>query len=65
MSRLNRYFFYALVFLIVVVGLATRSYTTVGITIVLGIVIGFTTEYFDNKRDEKYKHYNSKHQLHH
>lgn len=65
MSRLNRYFFYAIAFVLVVIGIATQSYTVVGIGFVVGLLIAFLTEYFDNRRDQKYKHYNSKHQLHH
>ncbi|HEU4964336.1 MAG TPA: hypothetical protein VFV52_10880 [Bacilli bacterium] len=65
MSMNNRYFFYGLAFVIVILAIVTKSYALLVGALVAGVVLGFTTEYFDNKRDEKYKHYNAKHKLHH
>jgi len=62
MSRLNRYFFYTLVFAIVVVSVLTKSYTVLALSFLAAIAIGFLTELFDNKREETYKHYN--HEIH-
>lgn len=62
---LNRYFFYSVAFLVVILSIATQSYTLLVGAILGGILLGFVTEYFDNKRDEKYKHYNVKHKLDH
>lgn len=65
MSVLNRYFFYALAFLVVVGALISQSYAVFGISLVVAIAVGILTEFFDNKRDEKFKHYNAKHQYKH
>ncbi|MGB8957008.1 MAG: hypothetical protein WCC10_16685 [Tumebacillaceae bacterium] len=65
MSVLNRYFFYALAFLVVVGALIAQSYAVFGISLVVAIAVGILTEFFDNKRDEKFKHYNAKHQYKH
>ncbi|MBL0388188.1 hypothetical protein JJB07_16340 [Tumebacillus sp. ITR2] len=65
MSKQNRYFFYTIVFALVVASVITKSYLLFGCSIVAGIAIGFITELFDNKRDEKFKHYNAKHQYKH
>jgi len=65
MSRLNRYFFYTLVFVVVVAGLLTQSYAAVGITLLLAIALGVLTEMYDNKRDEKHKHNNVHHAYKH
>ncbi|PWK06977.1 hypothetical protein [Tumebacillus permanentifrigoris] len=65
MSIQNRYFFYTIVFALVVASVITKSYLLFGLSLVAGIAIGFITELYDNKRDEKFKHYNAKHQYKH
>ena len=66
MSRLNRYFFYTIVFAIIVASVITKNYALFGASIVIGIALGFLTEMYDNKRTEKYKQYNhTKHQYKH
>ncbi|MCX7571460.1 hypothetical protein OS242_16045 [Tumebacillus sp. DT12] len=65
MSMLNRYFFYTLTFIIVLVGIATKNYAIFGLTILIGVALGFMTEYFDNRRDEAFKHHNANHQYKH
>jgi hypothetical protein len=65
MSIANRYFFYTIVFALVVASVITKSYLLFGLSLVAGIAIGFITELYDNKRDEKFKHYNAKHQYKH
>jgi hypothetical protein len=65
MSVLNRYFFYAICFIMIIVGIISQSYTVLGLTFVAGIAIGFITEYYDNRRDEKFKHLNANHQYKH
>lgn len=65
MSMLNRYFFYAVCFVLVVVGIISQSYALLGLSVVAGIAVGFLTELYDNKRDEKFKHLNANHQYKH
>ena len=65
MSMFNRYFFYTLTFLIVVAGIATKNYAIFGLTILIGVLLGFITEFYDNRRDEAFKHNNANHQYKH
>ncbi|ARU62176.1 hypothetical protein CBW65_15065 [Tumebacillus avium] len=65
MSMLNRYFFYAVCFVLVVVGIISQSYALLGLSVVAGIAVGILTELYDNKRDEKFKHLNANHQYKH
>ncbi|ASS75981.1 hypothetical protein CIG75_14100 [Tumebacillus algifaecis] len=65
MSMLNRYFFYAICFILVVVGIISQSYALLGLSFVAGIVVGLITEFYDNRRDEKFKHLNANHQYKH
>ena len=65
MSVLNRYFFYSLAFLVIVGALIAQSYALFGISLLVAIAVGILTEFYDNKRDEKFKHYNAKHQYKH
>jgi hypothetical protein len=62
---LNRYFFYTVAFLLVLVGILTQTYSLFGLSLVLAVAVGVITELYDNKRDEKYKKYNVNHQLKH
>jgi len=62
MSRLNRYFFYTLVFAVVLASIITKSYAVLGLSFLGAILLGLLTEFFDNRREEKYKHYN--HEIH-
>ncbi|MFD2170947.1 hypothetical protein [Tumebacillus lipolyticus] len=65
MSILNRYFFYAICFILVIVGIVSQSYTLLALSFVAGTIVGLITEYYDNRRDEKFKHLNANHQYKH
>ncbi|WP_018131156.1 hypothetical protein [Effusibacillus pohliae] len=65
MTRGNRYFFFVLVFASVVIGLVSKSYAVLGITLLASLAIGLWIEKIDNKRDEKFKHHNAVHNYHH
>lgn len=65
MTRGNRYFFYALIFALIVAALASKSYGILGGAVVISLALGLWIEKVDNKRDEKFKHYNAVHNYHH
>ena len=65
MSQLNRYFFYTLVFVVVMAAMLLHNYALIGITVLAAIALGFVTEFYDNRRDEAFKHHNANHQYKH
>ncbi|GIM48337.1 hypothetical protein DNHGIG_38860 [Collibacillus ludicampi] len=65
MRRETRYFFFTLIFVLIIAGLVSQNYTFLGITFLLGILIGGIVDTYDNRRDEKHKHVNRNFNYHH
>ncbi|MCY0877003.1 MAG: hypothetical protein OWT28_12160 [Firmicutes bacterium] len=61
MNRTMRYLAYSVIFLLVIVGLLTGSIGWLIGLLAVAVLIGFTVDRFDNRRDEPFKKYNVKH----
>lgn len=65
MARETRFFLFTLVFLLIIAGLVSQSYFLLGVSLILGIILGVIVDKFDNFRDEKHKHVNQNFNYHH
>lgn len=65
MTRDTRYLFFSLVFLLVAIGLFSRSYGLLGLALAVSVALGLWIEKIDNQRDERFKHHNRVHNYHH